>query len=575
MKKMFTKILVVNLMVIGFLTASILLLSFNTIKKHYIETLLNDLKNLNYSFSIYISPLLEDGKIDKLNSEVKRFSRNTNVRITIIDTSGVVLADSEKDPATMENHATRTEIEQALLNGFGSSLRYSSTVEEEMLYVAATISKSGRILAVSRISLFIRNIDALYGELRLRIIEIAFFVISISVIIILIFSRNLTRPIKELTQAAKLVSEGNFEAKVFTKSKGELRILADSFNEMTEKVDYLFEKLHQKNEQLDGIISSMQEGLVLIGPDDSIVLSNKRFDKIINSDVSIGKKYWEVLKDNNVRKLINSIRKGKKSRANVIHVFDSYYLCNSDYLEGKDQIVLVLHNISEKKKLELLKKDFIVNVSHELRTPLTSIKGFVETIENGRQDDKDFKHYLEIIKRNTDRLIYIVEDLLTISEFEQTHTEPDLSDVNLKELIENSIKIFEQKIKKKKLELRLNVGYQVGTIRADAFKLEQMFINLISNSINHTKKGSIAINATVENKKIKIEVSDTGRGIPKEHHERIFDRFYTVDKSHSRKMGGTGLGLSIVKHVVKLHKGEISIESEHGKGTKFIIILPQ
>ncbi len=575
MKKMFTKILVVNLTVIGFLAVSILLLSFNTIKEHYLGTLRHDLKNLNYSFSLYIRPILEEGNIKKLNSEVKNFSRKTNVRITIIDTTGLVLADSERDPSTMENHATRTEIEQAMLNGTGSSLRFSATVKEEMLYVATTINKGGKILAVSRISLFIRNIDILYGELRQTIIEIALFAISISFIIILIFSRNLTKPIKELTQAAKLVSKGNFDAKVFTKSKGELRILADSFNEMTEKVNGLFAKIHQKNERLDGIISSMQEGLVLIGQDDSIVLSNKMFDKIIRSDVSIGKKYWEVLQDNNVSKLINHIRKTKNSRTNVIQVFDSYYLCNSDYLEGKGQIVLVLHNISEKKKLELLKKDFIVNVSHELRTPLTSIKGFIETIETGQPDEETSKHYLEIIKRNTDRLINIVEDLLIISEFEQNNTEPDISEVNLKLLIENSVKIFEQKIKKKKLRLRVKVGDGVGNIRADAFKLEQMLINLISNSIDHTKKGGITIKASVEGEKVKIEVSDTGVGIPKEHHERIFDRFYTVDKSHSRKMGGTGLGLSIVKHVVMLHKGEIEIESEPGQGTKFTIFLPR
>jgi two-component system phosphate regulon sensor histidine kinase PhoR len=242
-------------------------------------------------------------------------------------------------------------------------------------------------------------------------------------------------------------------------------------------------------------------------------------------------------------------------------------------MESKEEVILIFFNITEAKKLEIVKKDFITNVSHELRTPLTSIKGFIETLMD--EIDDEYKQYLNIINNNTRRLILIVEDLLTLSELENKDTQLIITEVNLPELIKNISVIFEQKLKEKQINLLHNFEDDIPLIQADAFRLEQLMINLIDNAIKYSHNGEIEVRLAKDSGKVLIEVKDTGVGIPKEHQSRIFERFYTVDRSHSRRTGGTGLGLSIVKHIVQAHNGEISIESEIGKGTSFIVKIPE
>ena len=232
-----------------------------------------------------------------------------------------------------------------------------------------------------------------------------------------------------------------------------------------------------------------------------------------------------------------------------------------------------LYDITKIKNLEKTKKDFVSNVSHELRTPLTAIKGFVETLEETTNDDEN-KHYLNIIKRHTDRVINIVEDLLLLSELEEESSSLELEDVNLKGLIENILKIFDQRLREKNLVLKFKADKNLPLIKADPFKLEQVFINLIDNAIKYTERGEVMISVSQNDKGLITEIQDTGICIPKEHLSRIFERFYVVDKSRSRKLGGTGLGLSIVKHIVLLHNGKIDVENIPGTGTKFIVTLP-
>jgi two-component system phosphate regulon sensor histidine kinase PhoR len=234
--------------------------------------------------------------------------------------------------------------------------------------------------------------------------------------------------------------------------------------------------------------------------------------------------------------------------------------------------MVIFHDITEIKNTEKIKKDFILNVSHELRTPLTAIKGFIESL--GTEIDKKNLRYLDILKRNTERLINIVNDLLVLSELEDRETVLRLEDVDLNQLIEDIRKIFEQKLKEKKLNLKIQSADKHITVKADSFQLEQIFINLIDNAIKYTQKGGIVITVKQDKKYTTISIEDTGIGIPKENLTRIFERFYVVNKSRSRSLGGTGLGLSIVKHIVLLHNGKIDVESTLGKGTKFTISLP-
>jgi two-component system phosphate regulon sensor histidine kinase PhoR len=247
-------------------------------------------------------------------------------------------------------------------------------------------------------------------------------------------------------------------------------------------------------------------------------------------------------------------------------------MCSVTPLKGGEEIVSIFHDITEIKDIEKIKKDFVINVSHELRTPLTAIKGYAETLRK-EVDTSPGKKYLEIVERNTNRLINIVNDLLLLSSLEEKAV-LELEDIDLRGFLENVIRIFDQRLKDKQLSLVIDVKENLPPIKADLFKLEQMLVNLLDNAVKYTDRGEITVSVDVHDKRVRIQVRDTGIGIPKDDIPRIFERFYVVDKSRSRKSGGTGLGLSIVKHIVLLHNGTIGIESALGKGTSVTVTLP-
>ena len=233
---------------------------------------------------------------------------------------------------------------------------------------------------------------------------------------------------------------------------------------------------------------------------------------------------------------------------------------------------MIFHDITEMKNVEEIKKDFVVNVSHELRTPLTAIKGFAETLEE--ETDEKNRHYVDIIKRNTDRLINIVQDLLALSQLEERGTRLELEEVDLGDMIERTLKIFEHRMREKNLKFDLKTENGFPLIKADPFKLEQVFVNLIDNAIKYTEHGEITLSLKQSGNQVMMELEDTGIGISEDHIPRIFERFYVTDKSRSKMLGGTGLGLSIVKHIVLLHNGTIDVKSTPNKGTTFSITLP-
>jgi two-component system, OmpR family, phosphate regulon sensor histidine kinase PhoR len=417
------------------------------------------------------------------------------------------------------------------------------------------------------------DVNILTSQLRSSIFISAMIITAISLLIALIFSRMLSKTIKEINTAIRNLSSGNFKSKVFFKYKDEFKELADSFNNMTEQMEVSFEELSRQKEELNSIVSSIQEGLLVLDSKGKILLSNDSFKKFFQVSIVDGKYYWEVIRGPYLGELIEKVtnKKGSESLELVLH--DKNFLCNAIFLDSRKEIVITFYDITETRKLEKIKRDFVANLSHELRTPLTSIKGYAETLEEEINEDEKL-HYLDIIKRNTERLINIVQDLLLLSELEEKGATPRLAEVNLKNMVEDVLRIFEQRLRNKKLDLRFDVDDKLPMIKADVFKLEQVFINIIDNAIKYTEKGSIGILLKQKDDNVIIEIQDTGIGMTESHLSRIFERFYVVDKSHSKKLGGTGLGLSIVKHIVLLHNGKIDVESTYGFGTKFIITLP-
>jgi two-component system phosphate regulon sensor histidine kinase PhoR len=556
------------------------------IRQHYIQTLTTDLEDIAVTLQLKIVPLLKEGNNKQLDSLIKDLGRRIDTRITIMDPEGLVLADSEQNPEFMENHSTRPEILKALYGETGTALRYSTTVKEGMLYVAIPIKEQGKSLGVLRVSLFLKQINSLLNGVKMNFLKVAIVLILLSLATALFFARSLSIPIKELVHASSRVASGDFDVKVYLKSKGagdfdvkvylkskgELQKLAESFNEMVMRIKELVTELSQQKESLNVIIRSITEGLMVLDKKGKILLGNDSFKKITNNQNILGKYYWEVIREPDLGELIKKTGREKSSLIEELGIGDRTFICSATFLRGYDETVVTMHDITKIKGLERIKKDFVVNVSHELRTPLTAIKGFMETIED-LVDDKE-RRYVEIVLKHTERLINIVGDLLTLSELEGSSLKLELEEVDLGKLVADILNIYEKNIREKDLNVVFESEDNLGMVEADPYKLEQMFINLIENAIRYTEEGEIKISLRRGDKEIIIEVADTGIGIPPKYLPRIFERFYVVDKSRSRKLGGTGLGLSIVKHIVLLHNGKIDVKSVPGRGTTFIIRLP-
>lgn len=574
MRLLSSKIFVGYLLVILLLTGLILFFTYKNVSNQYVRTITDNLFKLNTTLQSQILFYFKNNQVEELDEYVKKLGKQINTRITIVDSTGKVLADSEHDPRVMENHKQRPEL-QPVFNEhrYGISERFSTTVHKEMIYVAMPLFDSNHnFLGAIRVSIFRKEANELINRLNYEILQIAAIVIFISLIGVLIFARTLTRPINQISSASRKVARGDFDVKINIKGHDEIYELAENFNNMTEKLKELFSEVTRQKDELNTIIKAIQDGLVALDTTGRVLIANQGFCNIISNFDIIGKNINEITQNEEILSIFKQIINDKSNFTREITIEKHHFLCSANFIETKKEVVLLLHDISEIKKLEQLKKDFVVNVSHELRTPLTAIKGFIETLED--ELEGEYQHYIDIIKRHTNRLINIVQDLLILSELEQPNTKLIRSFVEINIIIENVLKIFEQKLKEKNLSIEVVYQDNFPKINVDAFKMEQVFINLIDNAIKYSDSGTIQIKCSYDDEFAYFAVKDNGMGISKEDQERIFERFYIADKSRSKKVGGTGLGLSIVKHIVLLHHGEITVDSEKGKGTTFKIKIP-
>lgn len=555
------------------LSALILAISFPVIRHYHIETVAGGLRDLATVIGAQISQPLIDGNFQRLDALTKSSGKDTGTRITIIAFNGIVLADSEEDPKKMENHRTRTEVASALEGSPGRFARFSDTLKREMLYVAVPVYKDKKVIGAVRLSQYLKNIDTITSRIRWSILQITLFIIGASLVAAFIFSNNLSKPIHELIVASQRVAKNDFNVKVFLKNRDELRDLADNFNDMVSRIKMLFSELSRQKEEWNSVILSLREGFLILDKGEKFVFFNESFKSIINANPEKGKFYWEAIREPKLSELIKNVRETKNNHIKEIEFNNRIFSCSATFLNVQEEIAIVFHDITDIKNLEKIKTDFVQNVSHELRTPLTSIKGFIETLGETVSNTEQ-KHYVDIVKRNTNRLINIINDLLLLSELEEKHMELEREKVDLKVLMENSVKIFEQQLAEKDLDLTVTINPSVPIIKGDAFKLEQMIINLLDNAVKYTEKGEITLLLEPGENKVIFTIQDTGIGIPGDYLSRIFERFYVVDKSRSKRLGGTGLGLSIVKHIVFLHNGKIDVQSTPGVGTKVTVALP-
>lgn len=425
-------------------------------------------------------------------------------------------------------------------------------------------------------------------ELKKTIVIFGFILFFFSFLICYQLEKNFQLILEKIINYSNLISKGNFQKSVFDSSLDYLNPhISSTFQDLSSNLNDVFSSLEKEKIELEAILDAMSEGVIVVSSNGVITLINNSAQQMFQLDESyLEKPYWEMIRNKQLHELITESLESKneiKKEINVIYPEEKFYFANTISLDKpSEEIIAVIFDITEFKKLEKIKADFIANVSHELRTPLTSIKGYSETLEDGAFENADEKkQFLKIISKNTDRLISIVSDLLILSELESKDSffaessNEDFESINMNEIIKQTLASLNKKINDKQIEESVELEQNLPQIKGIKFFLEQMFTNLIDNAVKYNKEGGkVGIKSFVNKNYVVIKISDTGIGIPKDHQDRIFERFYRVDKNRSREIGGTGLGLSIVKHIVLVHGGTISIVSEEGKGSEFTIELP-
>jgi len=392
----------------------------------------------------------------------------------------------------------------------------------------------------------------------------------IALLVSIFYSYSIIKPVERLNEKIRKIAEGNFSELKYPTNR-EYSHIFHNLDSISNKLTKYEKKLSKQKEGFYAIIESIKEAIWIQDEKGLIQTYNTSFANLVQQSDIKNQYFWNVIRNKEIYDIVDKNFKKPDSRTEEIGFDSKHFLFSTSYSNFSKETVFILYDITEFRQLETIKKDFVLSVSHELRTPLTSIKGYLETFEDDLDDEH--KNYVEIIKRNTDRLIHIVNDLLTLSRLEHDKT-LEKENIVIADFLENIVKIFSHRIQAKGLELKIEHNTQKTLMQADRFKLEQVFINLIDNAVKYTDVGEIKITIDDDKTNLIFKIADSGNGIAEEHLPRLFERFYVVDKSRSRRMGGTGLGLSIAKHIINLHNGTIGVESKIGKGTTFVIKLP-
>ncbi len=526
--------------------------------------------------------------LDQIDAACKKLGQETKTRITAIDSSGRVLGESDRDPQTMESHLMRPEVQQALKEQVGFNIRPSATLEQRMMYVAVPVLRNNQVVAVVRTSIPLIEIQHTLSALTRSVIRYGVIIALVLAVVSLWYSWQLSRPLVLLQKGAQEFAKGRLTHKLDVSGKGEIAELAKTMNTMAEELDRRIQStIRQQNEQ-QAMFTAMLEGVIAFDISGKCLTLNKAAAKMLGLDASksVGRTTGELIRNSDLQLFIqNALQSiqpaeqfivmsepgGQESniQASASPLLDS----SSDYIGA----LIVLNDMTRIYRLEQVRRDFVANVSHELKTPITSIHGFIETLLDGAVDNpENAKRFLNIVARQTDRLNSIIEDLLLLCELEQqdeTIRVPRQVCI-IRDILNSAVELCRHKADERTIQLDVECPPDLKS-NVNASLLEQAILNLADNAVKYSSPGGkVIISAGAEQDNLVIRVRDFGCGIAPEHQDRIFERFYRVDKARSRQMGGTGLGLAIVKHIAQYHQGTIRVESAVGKGSTFILSLP-
>jgi len=546
------------------------------VKGNYLDSLRTQLTDEAQLVGDASEPYLDGGQVESIDVLVGRLGDKIDARITIIDADGVVLGDSEKDPRTMENHSNRPEVIEALSGGAGSSIRYSNTLGCDMMYVAVPIMANGEIAGIARVSLPLAEINESMGHINRMIVGGTAVAAFVAILLALQISRSTTEPLKKLTQMSKRMAHGELDQKTQITSKDEVGELAEAFNLMAARLKEMVSLLTNERDKMAAILSTMGDGILVVDSESRVTMVNRAVEKLLklSEDEAVGRTFIEVVRDHELDSILQECLKTREQQTGVAETEPRRQFLRMIATPLGSGSLVLLQDISELRRLETMRRDFISNISHELRTPVASLKVLAETLQEGAIDDRavaqDFLHKINI---EVDRLTQMVNELGELSRIESGEFPLKIEPIDVEEIITRVAERLSAQAERGGLSLKVDIPHGLPEALADEERVEQVLVNLVHNAIKFTLPGGrITISTEVESDSILISVADTGVGIPADDLPRIFERFYKADKA--RVGGGTGLGLAIAKHIVEALGGKIWAESIEGKGSTFTFTIP-
>jgi two-component system, OmpR family, phosphate regulon sensor histidine kinase PhoR len=527
-------------------------------------------------------PPVDAQEISALQTWTRRMA-SSGARVTIITAEGLVLADSQADPQTMDNHADRPEVVGAMAEGSGRSIRRSATLNRDLLYYALRQPSATGKPFIMRFALPEETVGQVLGPFRRSLWLASLLILLLSSGIIVLISRSFSERIERLTAFSQRVAEGDFRPQASDGTGDALDRLSHSLNQTSARLDRTIHTLTEERNLSSAILGSMVEGVLVVNGSERVVFANQSFAEILELKVppQAGSGLVEVVRQTELIEAARKVLRGEPRVESEIvtgtlrqHFFAATVA--SVRAAETNGAVIVLHDITDLRKLERVRRDFVANVSHEFRTPLTAIQGFAETLLAGAMNDpQNRERFLGIIVEHSRRLARLTEDLLMLSKMDAERLELETRRIPVGPFVESCIETSMPRALEKDLKLLVNLADRVPDIAGDRRRLTEVLQNLLDNAIQYTPAGGqIMVSAGPRSGEVVFTVSDTGIGIPQADQPRIFERFYRVDVARSREVGGTGLGLSIAKHLVETHGGQIWVESEIGRGSQFHFSVP-
>lgn len=584
MKKFRNRLTLVFVLLIGLSVGVLGVFVSSLIEKTYTDSLS---ERLTKETRLLAETLVWQHDIAQMDRLAETYGQALDARVTLVAADGTVLGDSESDPRTMENHADRPEFQQALEETgiVGESVRYSATVDKRLMYIALPVVQNGEVVGVVRVSMSLEHIHESIRQIGLSLALGLLVLLLVAALVSSRLARGITRPIEEMTRLARGITRGEFNRDaVHVKSRDELGQLARAIHHMSISLQRQLGTIRESEGRLKSVIETMPSGLLLVDAEGKIMLVNPAIEHMlgVKGTEITGKSYTQFAHSYDLGHLIEKCVASRSNIREEIHLFlpeERILEASLSPIIGDEQhiagVVIVLHDITAIRRLEKMRSEFVANVSHEIKTPVTSVIGFAETLLDGAMEDEETcRSFLQIIYEESQRLHRLIGDILDLSKIESRELPLQIEKFDISRLVRSTADTLNGQAEKKDQTLNLDLP-DVLEVDGDIDRIRQIVVNLLSNAIAYTPGGGrIDVTVASEAGRWRLEVADTGVGIPEKDLPRIFERFYRVDKARSRESGGTGLGLAIVKHLVDALHGSIEVNSRVGEGTTFKLTFP-